>query len=244
MIVANLRERVTAADRDLALTLLADNGTVRRDECERMVAAEGPDRLLDEPALFALLNGVLGLGAPSAALYLYVAVRHHLRGVGIDDATLSDYLGALVLEFGIRDQAHRITPMDDAVYAYLADVVADLDGADERRGFLLRAHLGNFSLWMAGMFPDYIAARKARKGGPDLEYYEALGAHGYRLAAEHRLARACGLETLFERIAEAFAPVRVGLNRLSDAGLFPRASGPDRLLRQVTDQLRFGPADN
>jgi len=113
--------------------------------------------------------------------------------IGIDDATLSDYLGALVLEFGIRDQAHRITPMDDAVYAYLADVVADLDGADERRGFLLRAHLGNFSLWMAGMFPDYIAARKARKGGPDLEYYEAAGKSGFAIHCRQRESIASAL---------------------------------------------------
>jgi len=36
-------------------------------------------------------------------------------------------------------------------------------------------HLGNYSLWLAGLFPDYIAARRSRKGGPDLPYYDELG---------------------------------------------------------------------
>lgn len=244
MIFANVLERVTPADRGLALRLLAGDDPSRRRRCEALVATEGPDRLLDEPELFGLLRHVPLGDAPSSALYLYVAVRHHLRGVGVDDAPISGYLGGLLLEFGFRDRAHRIAAVDDAVYGYVSDVVADLAAVDGRRGFLLRAHLGNFSLWFAGVFPDHIAARRARKGGPDLQYYETLGAHGFRLAAEHRLARECGLEELFVRIADGFAPIRVGLNRLSDRCFFPAAGGVDRLLRHVADQVRFGRGDN
>lgn len=243
MIFANVRERITAADRDLVLTLLAGGSTARRARLEARARAEGEDGLLDEVGLFALLHTAPGIAAPSASLYLYVAVRHHLRRLGIDDATLSDYLGALLLEFGLRDRAYRVAAIDDARYGYVADIVADLEVAGGQRGFLLRAHLGNFSLWLAGVFPDHIAARRA-SGGPDLRYYETLGARGFQLAAEHRLAREWGLDDVFDRLAEAFEPIRVGLNRLSDACFFPGSGGPDRLLRQVSDQLRLGPGDN
>jgi len=240
MIFANVRERVTETDRALALNLLAADDADRRRRYAALVTAEGPDRLLDEPELFGRMRQVPLGTAPSAALYLYVGVRHYLRGVGIDDARVGDYLGALLLEFGERDRAHRIAQVDDAVYGYVTDVVAELAAVEGRRGFLLRAHLGNFSLWLAGVFPDHIAARRARKGGPDLEYYDTLGARGFRLAAEHRLARECGLEELFACIADGFAPIRVALNRLSDGCFFPAGGGPDRVLRQVSDGLRFG----
>jgi hypothetical protein len=238
MILANLRERIGPADRHLVLTLLSGGSAERRAYYEARARAAGPDSLLDEEGLFELLQAAPGLAAPSAPLYFYVAIRHHLRRMGIDDATLSDYLGALLLEFGVRDRAYRIAPIDDATYAYVTDIVADLEVADGRRGFLLRAHLGNFSLWLAGVFPDYIAARR-RSGGPDLRYYETLGARGFQLAAEHRLAEQYGLGDVFDRLAEAFERIRVGLNRLADSCFFPGVGGPDRLLRQVSDQMRF-----
>jgi hypothetical protein len=239
MILPNVRERITSADRDLVLKLLARGNAARRARFEARMRAEGEDSLLDESGLFELLHTAPGLAAPSAPLYFYVAVRHHLRDLGIDDATLSDYLGALLLEFGLRDRAYRIAPVDDARYEYVADVVADLEIAQGRRGFLLRAHLGNFSLWLAGVFPDYIAARRV-KGGPDLQYYETVGSRGFQLAAAHTLAQEYGLDDVFDRLADAFERIRVGLNRLSDTCFFPGVGGPDRLLRQVGDQLRFG----
>jgi hypothetical protein len=165
--------------------------------------------------------------------------------VGIDDAGLSDYLSALLLEFGMRDRALRIAPADDQVYRYVSDIAADLEAvADARRAFLLRAHLGNFSLWLSGVFPDYITARRERLGGPDFSYYEEMGARGFRLASDHQLAQEWALAPIYERAAESFERLRVGLNRLSDDGFFRRASSPDRLMRQVSDTLRLGLDEN
>src|SRR3989337_1638546 len=115
MILANVRERVSPEDLRLVAGLLGRSATAGRS-----------DELLDEPALFALLRDAPGIASPSAPLFLYVAVRHSLRSVGIDDAELSDYLAALLLEFGMRDRAYRIAPSDDAVYYYVTDIVADL----------------------------------------------------------------------------------------------------------------------
>lgn len=78
----------------------------------------------------------------------------------------------------------------------------------------MRAHLGNFSLWLAGVFPDYTTARRERKGGPDLSYYEAMGATGYRLARDHQLAQRFGLEEIFARAAQDFRQIRIALNCL------------------------------
>ena len=245
MIVADVRERLSPSDLDLVVTLLARGEASGRERWRRRLAEEGRDALLDEPGLLGLLLAAPGLAAPTAALFVYVAVRSTLREARIDDAELSDYLAALLLEFGRRDRAWRISPADDQVYRYVGDIVADLDlVADARREFLLRAHLGNFSLWFAGVFPDHIVAGQRRRGGPDFSYYDTMGARGFRMASDHRLAHECRLAGIYERAADAFERLRVGLNRLSDSLFFRGPSSPDRLLRQVTDTYRLRLADN
>src|SRR5207245_3369391 len=153
---------------------------------EPFLVEQGPDGLLDEPGLPEGLLAVRSLAVPSPPLFTYVAVRHVLLAAGIVDPELADYLAALLLEFGDHGRHAKIRPVDDASYHYLVDIVADLadeDDSDER-GLLLRAHLGNYSLWLAGLFPDYIAARRTRAGGPELTYYDELGRQGERLGAE------------------------------------------------------------
>jgi hypothetical protein len=233
MILANLRERVTPSDVDLVLRVLEGSGHRYGRTSTDLVKSF--DRLLDAKELPELLRCNPGLGEPTAALFIYVTVRHSLLAAGVDDRDLSDYLGALLFEFGVRDRAVRISWHDDAVYRYLTDIVADIQASDGRRAFLLRAHLGNFSLWLAGMYPDHIAARRDCRGGPGLSYYEGMGEHGFRSASDHRLARQLHLAGIYRAAADSFRALRVALNRLSDQLLFPHVHTPARLLRQVAD---------
>jgi hypothetical protein len=239
MIQANLRERVTPADIDLTAELLAHGSADKRRYYAQLAEDEGIDRLLSEPELMQLLTGCSGLASPSAALFLYVAVRHTLRDCGIDDARMADYLGAMLLDFGQRDRAYKVTPHDDDTRRYLVDLVADLREATGRRAFLLCVHLGNFSLWLSGIFPDYITAQSVRKGAPGFSYYDEMGARGFRLAADHGLARELDLEDVYEQAADRFARIRVALNRMSDRVFFPNVSTPDRIMRQVEEEFRL-----
>jgi hypothetical protein len=106
------------------------------------------------------------------------------------------------------------------------------EGTAERR-FHLQVHLGNYSLWLAGLFPDSIAVRRRRRGGPDLPYYDALGRRGFGAAAEHALAERYGVAGIYRIAAQRFPAVRHALNRLSDRVLFPNSATEDRLLRAV-----------
>src|SRR2546428_8474681 len=165
------------------------------------------------------------ISAPSPALFPYVAVLHTLRAAGVDDRELADYLAALLLEFGDHDRHVRIRRSDDETYHYLVDMVEDLMGLDDagERAFLLRAHLGNYSLWLAGLFPDYIAARRSRKGGSDLPYYDELGRQGFRLAPQHPPAGRFWVGSVFPAAGAPFSPPRPGLKPPPDPGFFPFA---------------------
>lgn len=238
MILANLRERLTNDDYQLAADALTRHEPARAAHF-RALAESRAAALFDADGLPALLRDAPGHAAPSAALFVFVAVRHALVHAGVDDPRLADYCAALLFEFGMRDRAYRIQPHDDATYRYLADIVAGLGGPDPRRRFLLQAHLGNFSLWLAGIFPDLVTARRERRGGPDFHYYETLGARGFRMASDDALARELDVADIYARAAAEFATIRVALNRVSDQAFFRTRATPDRVLRQVADDARY-----
>jgi hypothetical protein len=221
MIRANTRGRLTAADLQLVILLLSRGSAHRRVDLERRLRAEGPDSLLDAPELFERLLTVRSMLLPSEALFFYVVVRHALRTSGLNDREVADYLSAVLLEFGQRDRAWRVDWNDDQRHRYLVDILSDLDATVGDRRFKVMVHLGNYALWLSGLFPDYIAARRIRKAGPDVAYYEALGSRGFGLASDHALAEEYGLDAVLRTAAERFPALRTALNAVSDRLLFP-----------------------
>jgi hypothetical protein len=221
MIRANTRGRLTAADLQLVILLLSRGSAHRRGELERHLTVEGPDALLDAPDLLERLLTVRSMLLPSQALFFYIVVRHALRASGLDDRDVADYLSAVLLDFGQRDRAWRIDWNDDQRHHYLVDILADLEATVGDRRFKVMVHLGNYALWLSGLFPDYIAARRLRKAGPDVSYYEAMGSRGFGLASDHVLAEEYGLDTVLRTAAERFPALRSALNGVSDRLLFP-----------------------
>jgi hypothetical protein len=221
MILADTRGRLTGADVELVMLVLSSGSASRRTHLERQLEVEGPDALLDAPALMERLLALRTLVVPSEQLLFYVLVRHMLLRAEIDDRDLADYLASLLSNFGQRDRAWRIDWNDDHTHQYLIDIVSDLEATHGNRQFKVMAHLGNYALWLAGVFPDYIAERQRRKGGPDVSYYDSWGQQGYRLAAGHELASRLGLDRVFSVAADRFAALRGAFNGLSGQLCFP-----------------------
>ena len=239
MLVANVRSRFSRADAHLAIALLEQAGESSADASEARLRDSGFDTILDDPRLLrALLSTRLGSCA-SEPLFLYVVARHALLQSGEDDVMLADYAASILLHFGRRGRANRVADADDEQYDTLAALLGEVDGPDARRTLLVRAHLGNYALWVAGVFPDFIESRRWRRGGPPIDYYDEMGQRGFQLAAEHRLANEQGLSPMFALAAERFAVMRVALNRVSDTLMFPEVSSPERLMRQVRDEARW-----
>jgi hypothetical protein len=239
MILADVRHGLTRDDAQLALRLIARDDAREMERGETLLREQGIDSLLDDPRLLAAL-----LSAPRAAhasypLFAYVAVRHALREEGEDNRALADYVAAVLIAFGTRGRAERVAETDDEQYDTLARLLQDVDDRDAKRAFLVRAHLGNYALWLSGLFPDYIEHKRWRRGGPDLDYFEEMGRRGYRLAADHRLAEQHGLRPLYASAAERFEVLRAALNNLSDRLLFPNVHTPERLMRQVRTAMRL-----
>jgi hypothetical protein len=239
MILANVRQRLSREDAQLAVRLVANEDAQHLDDVQQRLVDEGFDAILDDPRLpLALLRSRYGAYA-SLPLFLYVIVRHALLRAGERDRAMSDYLAAMLLSFGHKGRDERISENDDELYDTFVALLDDVNDRDPRRAFLVRAHLGNRALWVAGLFPDWVEQRKWRKGGPDLGYFEELGKRGFELAAEHRIAEQYGMSDLYAGVAARFGLLRVALNSVSDALLFPNVNTPERLMRQVSDEARW-----
>jgi hypothetical protein len=239
MILANARHRLSREDAQLAVRLVARDSADELERVQQRLVDEGIDAILDDDRLpGALLGSRFGAYA-SLPLFLYVMVRHALLRAGERDRALSDYLAEVMLAFGARGRAARISEADDELYDTLAGLLDDVNDRDPRRAFLVRVHLGNQALWIAGLFPDYVEQRKWRRGGPDLGYFEELGRRGFELAAEHQIAEQYGMAEVYAAVAARFGLLRVALNSVSDALLFPNVHTPERLMRQVEDEARW-----
>jgi hypothetical protein len=203
VITADARSRITPKDLDLLASCLGSSS--------RPMSL---DAVLDrrEIASFLLNTAMPG---PSASLLFYVLVRHSLLDVGVEDPTVADYFAAMLREFGHHARATRVDDVDDHDHHYLVDILADLSASTGVRQFKVSVHLGNYALWVAGVFPERVAAQRIRRGGPDLDYYESLGGRGYSEASEHHLAERTGLEDVLRTAADRIHDVRVALNRVS-----------------------------
>ncbi len=239
MILPNARMSFGSEDIEFLLSALAERTGRSRDSFEGQLYEEGPDSLLDHPEAVSAVIERGGMGATPPKLGFYVMVRHTLLEAGLSNPVIADYLAALLVEFAASGRAYQIARYDDKTYRYLADLVADIEvESSGARQFLLSAHLGNFSLWLSGLFPDYVVARVHRRGAPGLAFYDDLGATGFRLASECDIAGQYDLELLYRDVADGFSAVRRVLNKVSDRYFFrvPKSS-VDRLLRQVSDDL-------
>jgi hypothetical protein len=236
MILPNVRASFGRREAEILIALAGRGGEERLRE-------QGIDTLLDDVRLVRQLLHRDGISTAPAPLVFYLLVRHALLARAVHDRRLADYTAAVLLEFGKQGRAY--SPGGDAGrYHYLVDILAELERARGEREFELRVHLGNFALWLAGVFPDHIADRVQRRGAPPLSYYDSMGAAGFRGAAAMPLALRHGVGELFLRAADEFASVRSALNSLSDALFFPRPKDAvERLLREVSDRFEREPRD-
>ena len=230
MIRPNVRASFGRREAELLLSLAGPGGEERLRE-------EGIDALLDDAQLVRKLLQRGGIEVAPAPLVFYLLVRQALLEREIYDRQFADYTAAMLLEFG---RIGRRPPTADGLpdTIYLADILEEIGRARGEREFLLRQHLGNVALWLAGVFPDFITTRVQRRGAPPISYYDEMGAEGFRSAASMEFALRYDLGDLLLRFADQFSNVRSALNGLSDALFFPNPpDAVERVLREVTDRF-------
>jgi hypothetical protein len=229
----NCRIQFTPQDIDFIVSVLQSNGNDTESLLRLLGDEETRDLVLDDESLLhAVLESRCCLRI-STHLYFYVLVRHVFNRAGICDRDVADYVAEVLAEYCRAEQMQCRVKGESKSLEYFVDMLAALQTADDTTSFYLRAHIGNYSLFFSGIFPDRIRFRAEVRGFPSLRYYEALGQSSYRVASDHRLARKYDLAKVFDVLAERFQVTRLALNDLGDRLLTLGDSNPavDSLLK-------------
>jgi hypothetical protein len=215
MIQANCRARFTAADFQFIVQTLARSPNDQVSLVDLLSDEQTRDAVLDHPRLVEAILSQTGQLSISSAFYFYVLARHVLQRADIGDRKLSDYIGSLLETFSRVNGLRPPNTEEDSCRQYLSDMLIALTRATAEQSFLLRAHVGNYSLFVSGIFHEN-AQHRSRRGAPDLEFYEKVGRTSFQLVASHSTARRCSLDDVYEELADRFHDVRVALNRLAE----------------------------
>lgn len=189
-------------DRDVLIDLLSD------PEMRDMILDQDKlrDVILDNPKFLHI----------TPHLYFYVLVRQTFRRAGIDDRQLTDYVAEILADFTNTDGQRQSIPDNVKDSSYLFEMMAALQEADDQTAFQIRAHIGNRSLFMTGIFAENLRERTRRRGAPDISYYEQMGAANFRAASNHRLADEFEVTEVFEKLGDRFHETRIALNAMRD----------------------------
>ena len=215
MIRANCRARFTAADFDFIVRTLSRSRGDSVSLVDLLSDSETRDSILDHPRLVETILSNAGHLHISSQFYFYVLARHVLQQAGIADRKLSDYIGSLLETFSRTNRLEAPDKIDHRVHDYISDMLIALQRLSPEQAFLLRAHIGNYSLFITGIFHEN-TQRRSRRGAPDIEFYEQVGRTNYQMVASHETARRCELNDVFKGLADRFHDVRLALNDLSE----------------------------
>ena len=216
MIQPRCRVQFGADDIDFILLVLGPKIGTSQCLIKLLSDEESRDLILDDEALFHALLERRGCLRVSARFYFYILVRQVFRRSDIQDRAVADYVAEVLAEFSRTERGRCVVPGQTAPLDYFIEMLSALQTADDRTGFFLRAHIGNYSLFLSGVFPDRIRFRAERRGAPELKYYEALGRAQYRAASDHRLAERFELSEILGTLSERFQASRLALNDIAE----------------------------
>ena len=167
MIQANCRARFTAADFDFIVRTLARSPHDHVSLVDLLSDAETRDAVLDHPRLVeAILSHAGHLSISSSFLFL-------CPGPACPAATpTSPTANSLIMSarssklFRAPTACARRISRRNRGRQYVSDMLIALTRATPEQSFLLRAHVGNYSLFISGIFHENAAApqpaRRAR----------------------------------------------------------------------------------
>jgi len=235
VITPNCRVQFTAEDIDFIMEVLGKRSGGKPHLQQLLADEPARDLLLDDPSLFQAIIEAGGCLRTSTHLYFYILVRNALKRIQIEDREVADYIAEMLAEFSLSDRSQFRVGEEAKTLEYFFEMMEALGKAPEAERFRIRAHMGNQSLFMTGVFPDRIRHRAETRGFPDISYYAALGQSSFREASHHRLATRYKLSEVFTALGDRFQEIRSALNQLADRVLFidDSSSSLTRLLRPL-----------
>lgn len=126
-----------------------------------------------------------------------------------DDRELIGYLVELLRGFVRREDVYQLPGDDEREYRYVFEMLeASLD-SDEHETFQIYRQVGDYSLYLTGLFPDWLRHRHRYRHRPmDVDSYRNYGKAFYERAANHRQAENRQLRRVLTKLHRGYDLVR------------------------------------
>jgi hypothetical protein len=173
------------------------------------------------------------------ALFEELVRNAFLRQLGYHDSEVISYLSALLIDFTRTDQLYKIRGASgrrlDDVGEMLVESNPLLEGSSFVREREVRKHIGDYTLFFTGLFPEHL--RRPRQS-LRLDYfvdYVKAGKESYHIVSKFDQFEYRRVAPLFRRLADKFELLAYGLNRVRDEMRRMESSYYERLERTLAD---------
>jgi len=151
-------------------------------------------------------------------LFHEVVTDCYAKHIGMQDDEVTGYIADLLTDFTDLDRLYRLR---DAEGRPMVSVATMLHASDPVNGSAtsfdvereMRKHIGDYSLFHTGMYPELIHSWPKKDGQDFLEMVQA-GKDSYYVVSQFNVFEYAVQAPLFERLAESFESCIYGLNKV------------------------------
>ncbi len=140
-------------------------------------------------------------------------VRRHFQ----DDAGIAEYISGILVDFVYVDHLYRIRNARGKRLEEVGEMLIESNPLLEARSFdrerAVRKHIGDYTLFLAGLFPEYVASlpRRGLRLDSMIDYVKA-GKESYRIVSFFDQFEYRTEAPLFRRLSDSFEFRVYGLN--------------------------------
>lgn len=155
---------------------------------------------------------------PLRRLFQDLVRRHFFRGAQLPDPEIADYVSNLLTDFTHIDNLYRIRNARGQRLEEVAEMLIESNPLLEGRSFdrerEVRKHIGDFTLFFTGLFPEAVAAmpRLRPLSVDNFIDYIRVGKESYAIVAAFNLFEYRREAPLFRRLSDRFEQCVFGLN--------------------------------
>src|SRR5574341_16582 len=155
---------------------------------------------------------------PLRRLFGVLTERCFTEKLGWPDLNVTDYVSNLLVEFTRMDSLYNIRNREgrrlDTVVDLLYESEVLLEAQSLEREREVHRHIGDFTLFMAGLFPEYLRRLKSASLIYHKDFlvdYVKTGKRSYAIVAQFQQGEFKDLTTLFRKLSENFELCVTGL---------------------------------
>jgi hypothetical protein len=154
---------------------------------------------------------------PLRVLFAELVQRHLLNAAQLNDVPIARYIANLLVDFCHVDNLYRVRNARGKALEDVGDMLIASNPLLEGQSFIyereVRKHIGDYTLFLAGLFPEHLARihREKRRLDSFVDYLKA-GKESYGIVAAFDQFEFKDEAPLFRRLADRFELCVFGLN--------------------------------